>query len=59
MERLYNVTEVSQMLGISESCVRRWIIRRQIRFLKVGSAVRFTAEMIEEKVPGYRVTEGA
>lgn len=59
MKRLYSPKEVAEMLGMSESCIRSWIVKRQIRFLKVGSAVRFTAEMIEEKVPGYKVLEEA
>ncbi len=59
MSRLYTVANVAHMLGVSESCVRAWIVKRQIRFLKVGSAVRFTAEMIEARVPGFKVSEEA
>ena len=59
MERMYSVDEVRKMLGVSESCIRRWVAEGSISYLKVGRAVRFTKKAIQERVPGFEVPEEA
>lgn len=47
MKKLLSVVEVAEFLGVSEACIRKWILERKICFVKVGNHVRFSPEYIE------------
>jgi len=47
MVKLYDVSEVSEMLKLSKSCVYKLVERKNIGFLKIGSALRFNDEHIQ------------
>ena len=48
--RLYNVKKASEVLGIKENTLRVWILNRKIPYMKVGRAVRFTEEQLQQVV---------
>lgn len=48
MEKMYSVTEASQILKVSEGAIRKWILERRIGFHKIGALVRFTEENLTE-----------
>ena len=45
--RFYNAKEISTYLGMSEDAVRKWAIRGQIPFVKLGKSLRFDMMKIE------------
>ena len=47
MVKLYKVTEVASMLGLSASCLYKKTERGEIQTIKIGSALRFTEEGIQ------------
>jgi excisionase family DNA binding protein len=53
MERLLNVEEVAERLGVKQSTIRRMILERRIGYVKIGRAVR-----IPDKVVDQRISEG-
>ena len=46
--RLINVVELAEYLGVAPQTVRVWVSQKKISFLKIGGAVRFSPEQIEE-----------
>jgi len=42
MIKLYNVSEVASMLGLSTSCVYKKAERKEIQSIKIGTALRFS-----------------
>jgi excisionase family DNA binding protein len=42
MIKLYNVSEVASMLGLSTSCVYKKAERGEIQSIKIGTALRFS-----------------
>ena len=40
MERLLDVAEFSQRLGLKKSTIRRWLFERKIACVKLGKSVR-------------------
>jgi excisionase family DNA binding protein len=42
MIKLFNVSEVASMLGLSTSCVYKKAERGEIQTVKIGSVLRFT-----------------
>jgi excisionase family DNA binding protein len=46
-ETLLNVEQVAQMLGLSVSTIRKWVLIRYIPYRKIGKAVRFSASEIQ------------
>ncbi len=49
-EKPYLLTyrDVAQILGLKENTIRVWVSNRKIPFVKLGSAVRFTPEMVQQ-----------
>ena len=47
MVKLYKVNEVATMLGLSASCLYKKAERDEIEAIKIGSALRFTEEGIQ------------
>ncbi len=48
MEKLMNVEEVSRLLNVKVSTVRKWVQMGFIPHLKLGRSVRFQASVIEK-----------
>jgi len=45
---LWTIADVATYLQVTESSVRNWIYERRVRFLKIGSLIRFVPEEIIE-----------
>jgi len=47
---LLTVEEFAKALGMSPKTVRMWIWRRRVEFVRVGRAIRFRPETVDEIV---------
>lgn len=56
--KLINISEAAGMLGVAVATVRRWVLRRQIPFIKLGAAVRFDTNELEKWLKERRVPAG-
>jgi len=56
MNRLYPVFEAAIMLHISESTLYRWIHQRKIKYVKIGSRVLFTDEILNDYIKNNIIT---
>lgn len=45
--RLRTLSEAAERLGVSVKCLRGWVWRRRIPYIKVGRAVRISDETIQ------------
>jgi excisionase family DNA binding protein len=45
--RLRSLPEAAERLGLSVKCLRGWVWRRRIPYIKVGRAVRISDETIQ------------
>jgi excisionase family DNA binding protein len=45
--RLRSLPQAAEQLGVSVKCLRGWIYRRTIPYVKVGRAVRISDETIQ------------
>jgi len=45
-KQYYNVTEIAEILGISEKTVRKYVWQKTIPYLKIGGHVRFDIDKI-------------
>lgn len=60
-ERKFTAKEAADACGVTEACIRRWILLRKIASLKIGRLVRIPESEIERVLEaGYvsRRTEG-
>jgi excisionase family DNA binding protein len=48
MEQLWNTGQVAEWLNVAQSTIRKWVHCRFIPHVKLGGAVRFIKEDIEE-----------
>ncbi len=48
MERLINCYELAEYLAVAPQTVRIWVSQKRIPFLKIGAAVRFSQDQIDE-----------
>lgn len=46
--KLNTLPQAAEQLGVSVKCLRSWIYRRAIDYVKVGRAVRISDETIEK-----------
>jgi excisionase family DNA binding protein len=46
--KLRALPEAAEQLGVTVNCLRSWIYRRKIPYVKVGRAVRISERTIEE-----------
>jgi excisionase family DNA binding protein len=46
--RLRTLPEAAERLGVSVKCLRGWVWRRTIPYVKVGRAVRISEQTIQE-----------
>jgi excisionase family DNA binding protein len=47
---LLTIREGSQRLGLRESTLRNWILKRRIAYCKLGRAVRIPANVVEKLI---------
>ena len=47
MDKLLNIDELSDLLGVKPSTVRKWVHLRFIPYVTIGRAVRFERKAIE------------
>ena len=45
--KLYTVEQVAEVLGVTTACIRRWVLERQIAFVKDGRLVRIPGNELE------------
>ncbi len=53
-ERLWNVEDVSLLLGLQPYTVREWVRRREIPALVRGRLIRFEPEVVRKWLKGFR-----
>ena len=46
--RFWSLPQVAERLGLSVKCLRGWVWRRSIPYVKVGRAVRISDETIQK-----------
>lgn len=49
------VSEAAKKLGLQESTVRAWVLRRRIAHLKIGRAVRIEEQEVDRILAAARV----
>jgi excisionase family DNA binding protein len=50
MNRLLNIPQFAELLGVSNACVRRWVLERKVSVVKVGRLVRIPTTEYERLV---------
>lgn len=50
MNKLYPVFEAAIMLHISESTLYRWIHQKKIEYIKIGSRVLFSEDVLKKYI---------
>jgi len=40
MNKLMSIPQFAELLGVSNACVRRWVLERKVTVVKVGRLVR-------------------
>lgn len=48
MKRLINCSELAEYLSVAPQTVRIWVSQKRIPYLKIGAAVRFSQDQIDE-----------
>lgn len=48
LTKLRSLRDTAEQLGITVSCLRSWIYRRSIPYVKVGRSVRISEETIRQ-----------
>jgi len=56
IETFIDVGQVAQMLGLSIATIRKWVLTGYIPYKKIGKAVRFSAEEIQNWVKSKSVS---
>lgn len=49
-QRLLNTRQVAERLGLKESTIRAWILRRKLPYVRCGRSVRVAAKAVDEFV---------
>jgi len=62
VKQLMDVTEFAGVLGVTPSCIRRWILERRINVIKLGRLVRIPVTEVERLIsaglhPACRASE--
>ena len=48
LERLLTYQEAAEILSVKPQTLRQWVCYKRIPYVKIGSAVRFRPEQLEE-----------
>jgi len=51
-EKLLDVGQVAEMLGLSIATIRKWVLTKYIPYLKIGRVIRFSASEIQDWTKG-------
>lgn len=52
MEKLLTVKEVSELFGVTETTVRRWVMENKIPSCRIGGARRFNYQEVINYIKG-------
>ena len=55
-DRLYTIGEVADRLHLSPATIRSWMYQHRIAYRKLGRAVRFAPEDVEEIISKSRIS---
>ena len=47
---LLSVSQIAERLGVTEACIRRWILERKITTVKLGRLIRIPSAELERLV---------
>jgi excisionase family DNA binding protein len=50
MDQLLSIPEFAKVLGVTHSCVRRWVLERRVSFVKIGRLVRIPAAELDRLI---------
>ena len=54
-KKLLTIREASEMLGLRESTLRKWVFQKRIAYCKLGRALRIPVYVVEDIInKGYR-----
>lgn len=59
MNSLLNVQDTARYLHISVSTLYRWVHRKEIQYIKLGSRVLFSEEILEEFIKSNTIQDTA
>ena len=45
--KLLSIPQFAEQLGVTDSCIRRWVLERRVGVIKVGRLVRIPAAEID------------
>jgi excisionase family DNA binding protein len=48
--KMLTVGEAAEMLGLTASAIRAWIVKRRITFVRVGRCVRIPSSVVQELI---------
>jgi len=48
--RLTSVNQFAASLGVTQACVRRWLLERRITFTKIGRLVRIPSSEVDRLI---------
>ena len=51
-EKLLDVGQVAEILGLSTATIRKWVLTKYIPYLKIGRVIRFSASEIQNWTKG-------
>ena len=54
-EKLLDVGQVAEMLGLSIATIRKWVLTKYIPYLKIGRVIRFSVSEIQDWARGKSV----
>ena len=52
LETYLDVGQVAEMLGLSIATIRKWVLTKNIPYLKIGRVIRFSASEIQDWARG-------
>ena len=59
LPKLLNYQEAAEILNLSPQTLRQWVSGERIPFIKLGKAVRFSVEMINDMITnGVNTSKG-
>jgi excisionase family DNA binding protein len=47
---LLSVSQIAERLGVTEACIRRWILERKIATVKLGRLIRIPSAEVERLI---------
>ncbi len=50
MNKLLDIPQFADLLGVSRACVRRWVLERRVSIVKIGRLVRIPTSEYERIV---------